>query len=546
MREWLPNKRQADFLALPDSIFEALYGGAAGGGKSEVLLMLPIVRKFHLHPQFKGLLLRRTYPELEKEIILRSQDYYPHFGGKFNGDHKRWQFPHNDHDRYGGVIQFGHIEHEKDVRKYDTSEYNYIAFDEATSFTPFQYTYLSFSRCRSKSLDLPAIVRGATNPGNISHRFFRERFVEPNAGGYKLLVERRNVDGKEIALKRIFIPAKATDNTVLMENDPGYMDRMVGLSEAERRAKRDGDWWTFEGQVFGEWRHVHFVGEPENAIHVIDPFPIPEWWPKILAIDWGFTAKTVALWFTISPQGRIYVYRERWWQRTNIAQWAKVIGDIVQNERIVDTVMCRSAFAHRGDERTIAEQFHDHSGLTPRPADNDRVGGKQLIHEMLRWTPRPIREARQGVDHELALKIWRMNGSKAYQQYLDSFAPEPEETNLPKVQVFRDCTEVTTAVPTCVYDDTNKEDVKEFEGDDAYDTFRYGLKAVEQYQMQCVREELERAKVGEIIADLEKTGNQTAFYQRMERLESKQRKVGGFKRHYVGKNPSSYLTHVGR
>ncbi|HWY35716.1 MAG TPA: hypothetical protein VNX68_13810, partial [Nitrosopumilaceae archaeon] len=76
---------------------------------------------------------------------------------------KRWTHPS------GAIIQFGHCEHEKDVRKYDTSEYNIICFDEATSFTPWQYEYLTFSRCRSASADLPAIVRSGTNPGNIGH-----------------------------------------------------------------------------------------------------------------------------------------------------------------------------------------------------------------------------------------------------------------------------------------------------------------------------------------------------------------------------------------
>ena len=120
-RVWKPNSRQEDFLALPDSIFEALFGGAAGGGKSETLAMLPLARDFHSHPRFKGLLLRRTYPELEKELILRTQEPYKAAGGEYNDDKKRWKFPSQ------AVIQFGYAEYEKDVRRYDTTEYNYIA-----------------------------------------------------------------------------------------------------------------------------------------------------------------------------------------------------------------------------------------------------------------------------------------------------------------------------------------------------------------------------------------------------------------------------------
>src|SRR6185295_15332569 len=99
---WKPHKRQTAFLELPDSIFEAMYGGAAGGGKSETLLNLPIVRGFYKHPRFKGILFRRTYPELEAEIILRSesQGLYSGVGGVYNKEKKRWQFPS------GAIMQF--------------------------------------------------------------------------------------------------------------------------------------------------------------------------------------------------------------------------------------------------------------------------------------------------------------------------------------------------------------------------------------------------------------------------------------------------------
>ena len=139
-RIWKPTQKQEVFLSLDDKIFEALFAGAAGPGKSEVLMMLPLVRGFTNEPRFKGIFFRRTYPELEKEIIPRCREYYSAIGGRYNDQTKRWSFPS------GAIIFFAHLEHEQDVRKYDTSEFNYVAFDELTSFTEFQYLYIVGSR----------------------------------------------------------------------------------------------------------------------------------------------------------------------------------------------------------------------------------------------------------------------------------------------------------------------------------------------------------------------------------------------------------------
>src|SRR6266404_3005923 len=121
---WKPEPKQADFISLPDTINEALFGGSAGGGKSETLLMLPLVREFHQHPRFKGIIFRRTYPELEREMIHRSHEFYRDTGARYNDQKHYWKFPSN------ALLQFGYAEHEKDVRNYDTAEYNYMAFDE--------------------------------------------------------------------------------------------------------------------------------------------------------------------------------------------------------------------------------------------------------------------------------------------------------------------------------------------------------------------------------------------------------------------------------
>lgn len=533
LREWKPTARQEDFLSLPDNIFEGLYGGAAGGGKTETLLMLPLVKQdkknkpLYEHPRFKMLFLRRTYPELDSEVIPRSKDFFPSTGANpYQDQKKRWTWPS------GAIVQFGHCEHEKDVAKYDTSEYNIIAFDEATSFTPYQYEYLTFSRCRTSSPDLPAIVRGGTNPGNIGHSYFRKRFVEPSRNGNCILRETRTVRGVSQTLLRIFIPSKATDNTYLIAADPDYVNRLNRLPEAERAAKADGDWWTFSGQVFDDWRTQPFPDEPSHAQHIVPSFRIPDYWPKVLSMDWGFSAMTIAGWYAINPcpsdryPATIYKYREYSCKKTKISTWASDIRRLSGNEQFMDIVLDPSAWASRGEPATIAEQFEQHSGFSPRRADNDRVSGKLLLQDLIRWKSRPPRFVPQeGFDAELAMELNRKRGPQAYAEYTALFKPEPEEKFLPKFQIFADCCpETEKVIPVCVYDKDNKEDVAEFDGDDPYDETRYGIKAC-QYYLETGKSQYQvEAQRSAICTALEESSatpsSMTSFYIKMGNLDA--------------------------
>ena len=524
IREWRPTKRQEDFLTLPDSVFEALYGGAAGGGKSECLLLLPLVREFYKNSDFKGLILRRTYPELERELIIRSNDFYPQTGAIYNESKKRWHWP-----AFGSYLQFGYAEHEKDVRNYDTAEYNYIAFDELTSFTEFQYKYIAFSRCRSKAdSGLPAIVRSGTNPGNVGHGHVRARFVEPAPTGYTIIQTRFNDDR---VISRIYIPAKATDNPHV---DPQYIDRLSLLPEAERKAKLDGDWWTFTGQVFDDWRVQPFADEPSNAQHVIKPFPIPDFWPRVLSIDWGFAALMWAGFAAISPDRRIYLFHEYACRKTKISTWATDIGNLVKQDsgNFVDIVLDPSAWHQRGDEFTIAEQFAQYSGLTPRKADNDRLGGKILLQECLRWRSKPSSKINPEDPFSMEHAEWlrRNRGKGAYESYVNGYLPETPEPNIPILQVFDTCTEFIRVIPLCVYNDPTKtagknpEDVAEFDGDDPYDGGRYLIKAARRYLDGSCKEAQRREEIAKVCAAAVDSVDKTSFYINMANLESKQRR----------------------
>ena len=547
IKEWIPTARQSDFISLPDEIFEALYGGAAGGGKSETLLMLPVVKKdkrdrpLYEHHKFKMLFLRRTFPELDSEIIPRSKEFYPHFGFLPYQDQKR-RWTHQS----GSIIQFGHCEHEGDVKKYDTSEYNIIAFDESTSFTPFQYEYLTFSRCRTSSLDLPAIVRSGTNPGNIGHSYFRTRFVQPARQGNVLLNETRTVLGKAQTLLRIYIPSKATDNTYLMAADPDYVNRLNRLPAAERAAKADGDWWTFSGQVFEDWRTEPFPDEPRNAQHVCEPFQIPSYWPKVLSIDWGYAALTIGGWYAINPcpsvkyPAKIYKYREYTCKKTKISTWAADMRRLSGEETYTDLVMDPSGWQERGDPVNIAEQFAKVFGRQPRKAQNNRVGGKLLLQELLRWRPRPARYVPQsGFNDELASKIRRMQGPAAYEEYCKLFLPEEEERFLPQFQVFSTCAKTIETIPLCVYDKDRPEDVAEFDGDDPYDETRYGVSACQNYLDGGLLEANHEAEVASVCSTYEQTGNINQFYMMMNSLDAKRGKESqGIRRFHSGRNRS--------
>ena len=512
---WKPHLRQATFASIPDSVFEALYGGAAGGGKSELLIMLPIIRGFYKEPRFKGIIFRRTFPELESEIIIRSREWYPLTGATYNEDKKRWTFPS------GAIMQFGHAEYESDVRKYDTAEYNYMAFDELTSFTQAQYIYLSRTRCRSSSSRLPAVVRSATNPGNVGHKWVRDHFVNPAPIG-TIVVDKRT------QLKRIFIQSFAQDNPYLMENDPQYVNRLKDLPEAERRAKLYGDWDTFEGQVFSEYRDMQIEGESENACHVCEPFTIPDWWLRFLAIDWGYTAMTIGLWGALSPDNRLYIYREYASRETKISTWATEIGNLSNGEIYSDLVLCRSAWQQRGEDLTIQEQFSKYSGLIARQADNERVAGKLMLQEYLRWKEMPSKAAinKSVYSNDHASFILRNKGMEAYQNYLLSFEEVKETFPIPKLQIFPDCLELRKTIPLCIYDTKSKmtskpaEDVREFDGDDPYDAIRYLVMAVDKYINSIVEQGKQRQKINSAVEQLAKNNNWNAYYRNMERIES--------------------------
>lgn len=262
---------QEQLLSTPADI--ALYGGAAGGGKSWALMLEPL--RHVRHPGFDAVVFRRTSPELTAPGGLwpASQRIYPNvrFRGRGPGMHKtdlRWTFP-----PYGTTIRFSHMEHDDTHLHWRSSEIACIEFDELTSFTEEQFFYM-LSRNRSTCGVTPYMRAGCNPDADSWVARLIAWWIDPHSGFP--IPERAGVlrwmvrpDGEDIVwadtpdelraryprllVKSFtFIPARLQDNQILMQRDPAYLGNLQMLPLVERARLLDGNWKIrhTEGLVF--------------------------------------------------------------------------------------------------------------------------------------------------------------------------------------------------------------------------------------------------------------------------------------------------------
>lgn len=536
--EWKPTKKQAAFLSIPFSIREALYGGGAGSAKTELLLMFALVHGWHRNPRFKQLLMRCTTKQIKKEILPRSQEIYPKFGAVFNEGDMVWTFPREDQfgsgqKPSGARIFFGHCENESDVHIYDSMEVNLFTPDEITSLTYSKYSYIGFTRLRSGDpANLPAIIRAGGMPGDVGHTWVKSRFVKPAPEGNKRII------GKS-GNSRIYIHATVKDNP---HADPNYIKILAELPEAERKAKM-GDWDSYLGQVFEEFRDTHYEDEPANAVHVIQPFEIPTWWPKIVAIDWGFKAKCSIGWGAISPEKKLYIYRHQHWYGTKISLWAPEVKFFIEKENPADIIICHSANQHRGDPHTILEQVSEAIGAAVRLGERNRLAGKTLLHEYLRWEQKkPLNKETIGeFDPNVATWIRTNKGLEAYNEYVSVFSAAPVVEDIPKLLFFNkpDVKLIWESVKACSYPQSQKdgkkiEDVAPFEGDDEYDMLRMLLHAADSFFGVAVDASAKLERVASVVSELKQSQDMTVYYRQMAAIDSEESGLSGFKLFHRG------------
>ena len=349
-------RKQKQFIDSTES--EVLFGGAAGGGKSYgqmVDAMLFALR----YPGSRQLVLRRTFPELDKSLIRTSLSLFPREIYSFNSSSHTGKF------KNGSIIDFGYCATENDVYQYQSAEYDVIRFDELTHFTEAQYVYL-ISRVRGANC-YPKQIKSSTNPGGVGHGWVKERFVDAAERGRAFIGN----DG----MSRIFIPALLDDNRFLCKGDPDYKRRLLALPERERKALLFGDWDIFEGQYFTEF---------SRDKHVIEPFEIPLGWRKFRTVDYGLD-RLACLWIAVSPDGRFYVYREYCESDLPISEAARAITERTpKNEDVYATLAPPDLWSRSQETGRSKASLFSEFGVCFTKTSNDREAGWLSLKELLR------------------------------------------------------------------------------------------------------------------------------------------------------------------
>lgn len=223
--EPLPGPQSDAYHSDADELF---YGGAAGGGKSDLLLGLA----FTAHT--KSIIFRREYPQL-KDIVDRSREIIGD-RGQFNAHFNMWRLP----DR---ALEFGAVQHETDVSKYQGRPHDLKCFDELPNFTEFQYRFLIGWNRTTKKGQRTRVVGAGNPPTSADGEWVIRRWRPwldgqyPNPAKPGELRWFAMIDGDDIECEsgtpfthkneeikpksRTFIPAKLSDNPFLMATDYG-------------------------------------------------------------------------------------------------------------------------------------------------------------------------------------------------------------------------------------------------------------------------------------------------------------------------------------
>jgi len=350
---WAPQEgSQTEFLACP--LFESLYHGTRGGGKTDALLMdfAQHVNRGH-GAAWRGVLFRETYPQLA-DVVAKSEKWFRRIfpDASFNRQRMAWEFA------TGEVLYFRHMRDPRDYWNYHGHEYPWMGWEELTNWPDDRCYKVMIACCRSSTPGVPRKVRATTNPYGVGHNWVKARF-RLHGSWWKTIVtvDSRDIDGT-LEPPRAAIHGSLKENKILLHSDPDY-ERTISAAATNASmaaAWKRGDWSVVAGGMFSDvWSGSH---------NVVVPFSVPDTWRVDRSFDWGSSKPFSVGWWAESDGSDLLLSDGRW----------------------ISTV--------RGDTFRVAEWY----GWTGRPDDGLRMLAVDI--------------ARGIVERELAWG-WRKPGTRA-------------------------------------------------------------------------------------------------------------------------------------
>ncbi len=414
------------------------YGGAAGGGKSHSARAIASAVSIYW-PGSTSIIFRKTEDEVIVNHVNKFRAEVPEKlpdGTRvysWNGERMcvTWE--------NGSRIYFGYLRQMEDAYRYQGNEYDFMCFEESTLYGFAEVRWLTGNRLRATVEHSRPFVYYPSNPGGKGHFWYKRVFIDKQY--YPEMDEKPE--------NFVFIQAKLTDNQVLCERDPKYIERLNMMPEPYRSWMRDGKWDAGLGLA---------LPMIDPSIHLIKPFDVPDHWPKWGSFDWGYSHPWVFGLYTKNEDGRVYkvcTITGRMQQPNDIALTvAAGLAKYNLDIRDLRNVQCGhdlwADIKARGEDVPTLEEHFREWGWRCAQANISRVAGLNVLRRFLSWQ-----------------KVYE-DGSDGKPFLL--FMNEPGNV---------DCIRLLQSLPT---DDTNIEDSMKLDadamgkgGDDMYDETRYGM-----------------------------------------------------------------------
>jgi len=409
----------------------------------------------------------------------------------------KYSSPYEIRFKNGSRIFLDHMQYDKSTESWQGRELHVLAVDESTHLTEYQLRYL-MTRVRLGAFKIdykalknafdniysswgidhrmsmrevksyfPKVILG-TNPGGSSHIFHKETYVDP--------APPMQIFKSEFGGWAQYIPGLYTDNPTLLENDPNYIKRIEGLGDKEQvAALKEGRWDILSGAALG--------GVWDGAIHIIEPFPIPDSWYLDITFDWGYTKpSSVGIYATSNgddaldsqgnvisfPKGTIFRIGELYFCDPKKRNLGLELSDFEIGERVAEKLISMNLdlrYIHAGPADNTIFTARNHRGTLSNPHDEILNGFNSYA---VKAGMRPKGILFMESDKSPGSRI---RGLSVIRTLLKASTKNPMEDR--GFFVFDTCRDFIRLVPTLPRDPKNPEDVDTDSEDHIYDEFRY-------------------------------------------------------------------------